>query len=58
MHPEVTGKQGEECSKCGMELTEPVAQTEAISEEVKMKKLLQLHFLPDANVNDYLKCTC
>jgi formamidopyrimidine-DNA glycosylase len=22
MHPEVTGKQGEECSKCGMELTE------------------------------------
>jgi formamidopyrimidine-DNA glycosylase len=20
MHPEVTGKQGEECSKCGMEL--------------------------------------
>jgi hypothetical protein len=22
MHPEVT-KQGEECSKCGMELTEP-----------------------------------
>jgi hypothetical protein len=57
MHPEVTGKQGEECSKCGMELTEPVAQTEAISEEVKQKKkLLQLHFLLlDANVNDYLK---
>jgi hypothetical protein len=25
MHPEVTGKQGD-CSKCGMELTEPVAQ--------------------------------
>jgi hypothetical protein len=22
MHPEVTGKQGEECSKCGMELTD------------------------------------
>lgn len=29
MHPEVTGKKGEECSKCGMELTEPVAQAEA-----------------------------
>ncbi|MFA6274079.1 MAG: DUF3347 domain-containing protein [Candidatus Paceibacterota bacterium] len=29
MHPEVTGKKGEKCSKCGMELTEPVAQTGA-----------------------------
>lgn len=28
MHPEVTGKKGEDCSKCGMELTEPVAQPE------------------------------
>jgi hypothetical protein len=27
MHPEVTGKKGEACSKCGMELTEPVSQT-------------------------------
>jgi formamidopyrimidine-DNA glycosylase len=26
MHPEVTGKKGEECSKCGMELTEPVKE--------------------------------
>ena len=26
MHPEVTGKKGEPCSKCGMELTEPVNQ--------------------------------
>ena len=24
MHPEVTGKQGDKCSKCGMNLTEPV----------------------------------
>ncbi|MFV8369570.1 DUF3347 domain-containing protein [Flavobacterium sp. LB2R40] len=29
MHPEVTGKKGEKCSKCGMELTEPVLQNEA-----------------------------
>lgn len=29
MHPEVTGKKGEECSKCGMELTEPVAQVKS-----------------------------
>lgn len=28
MHPEVTGKKGEDCSKCGMELTEPVTQVE------------------------------
>ena len=28
MHPEITGKKGEKCSKCGMELTEPVAQNE------------------------------
>lgn len=31
MHPEVTGKQGDKCSKCGMELTEPVSE---ISKEV------------------------
>lgn len=24
MHPEVKGKKGEKCSKCGMDLTEPV----------------------------------
>lgn len=24
MHPEIKGKKGEDCSKCGMELTEPV----------------------------------
>ena len=30
MHPEVTGKKGEDCSKCGMELTEPVAQSEKV----------------------------
>lgn len=29
MHPEVTGKKGENCSKCGMELTEPVAQAKS-----------------------------
>jgi hypothetical protein len=26
MHPEVMGKQGDKCSKCGMELTEPVLE--------------------------------
>ncbi len=33
MHPEVTGKKGEKCSKCGMELTEPV--TSKKMEDVK-----------------------
>ncbi len=28
MHPEVTGKKGDKCSICGMDLTEPVAATE------------------------------
>lgn len=29
MHPEVTGKKGEKCSKCGMELTEKVTEKPA-----------------------------
>jgi hypothetical protein len=34
MHPEVTGKKGESCSKCGMDLTEKVVATPAV-EEIK-----------------------
>lgn len=34
MHPEITGKKGEKCSKCGMELTVPVLQTEATHEHL------------------------
>lgn len=30
MHPEITGKKGEDCSECGMELTEPVTQAEPV----------------------------
>ena len=33
MHPEITGKKGEKCSKCGMELTEPVAQGQGGEEQ-------------------------
>jgi len=29
MHPEITGEKGSACSKCGMELTDPVPQKEA-----------------------------
>lgn len=35
MHPEVTGKKGEKCSKCGMEL-EPIATEKVKSFEVKL----------------------
>jgi hypothetical protein len=34
MHPEVTGKQGGKCSKCGMELTEPVSEISKIVDTV------------------------
>jgi nitrous oxide reductase accessory protein NosL len=34
MHPEVTGKQGDKCSKCGMELTEPVSEISKIVDTV------------------------
>jgi hypothetical protein len=34
MHPEVTGKQGSKCSKCGMELTEPVSEISKIVDTV------------------------
>lgn len=58
MHPEVTGKQGEACSKCGMDLTEPVTQSEAPSEEVKVETVTangtQSSFSTDAIVNNYL----
>ncbi len=27
MHPDITGKKGDKCSECGMELTEPVKAT-------------------------------
>ena len=34
MHPEIKGKKGESCSKCGMELTVPVKQSSETSKEV------------------------
>ena len=32
MHPEVTGKKGDKCSKCGMELTVPVKNADGTTE--------------------------
>jgi len=33
MHPEVTGKKGDQCSKCGMDLTEPVEAMEYMNHD-------------------------
>ncbi|HOD10001.1 MAG: DUF3347 domain-containing protein [Flavobacterium sp.] len=53
MHPEITGKKGEECSKCGMELTEPVAQVEPIHEEnEKTQELKDTTKLPTNDVKE------
>jgi nitrous oxide reductase accessory protein NosL len=35
MDPEITGKKGEKCSKCGMDLTEPVAQKEVKKDSIQ-----------------------
>jgi len=37
MHPEVTGKKGDKCPKCGMELTEPVLQKEPVKNQEETK---------------------
>lgn len=57
MHPEIKGKKGEECSKCGMELTEPVA-TESSTTENAIKATTKKNnssFSIEAILNDYLK---
>jgi hypothetical protein len=53
MHPEVTGKQGEECSKCGMELTEVANKGERNNGSGIIKK--QVIVLNRLNLDDYLK---
>lgn len=63
MHPEVIGKQGEACSKCGMELTEPVSQapktttnssTEA-TPETTTTSVVQSSFSINEIVGNYLQ---
>jgi hypothetical protein len=57
MHPEVHGKQGEACSVCGMELTEPVTQAAVAPVEVKAQAepLSKSSFSVDEVLNNYLK---
>ncbi|MFH6958588.1 DUF3347 domain-containing protein [Flavobacterium aquidurense] len=54
MHPEVTGKKGDKCSKCGMELTEPVKETTEKSAEVKTTQGAQTTFSINEIVSNYL----
>jgi hypothetical protein len=59
MHPEITGKKGEECPVCGMDLTEPVAQVEETAAEdttvVAATPLSTSSFSVDEILNNYLK---
>ena len=63
MHPEVTGKKGEKCPKCGMELTVPVSETPKtetktttiIASETETKPVISSSFVIDGIVNSYLK---
>lgn len=56
MHPEVKGQKGEACSKCGMELTEPVAAEPSTEETNKVSpKKSQSSFSIEGILNDYLK---
>jgi hypothetical protein len=59
MHPEITGKKGEECSICGMDLTEPVTQVEEPAAEDKTEvtsaPLSTSSFSVDEILNNYLK---
>jgi hypothetical protein len=63
MHPEITGKKGEACSKCGMELTEPVSEisktetktTTIVTPEAETKPVVSSSFAIDGIVSSYLK---
>ncbi|MFV5694664.1 DUF3347 domain-containing protein [Flavobacterium sp. LB3P122] len=64
MHPEITGKKGETCSKCGMELTEPVAETQEnetkktttiVTPKSETKVVISSSVAIDEIVNSYLK---
>jgi len=58
MHPEVTGKKGEDCPKCGMELTEPVKTSQIENNESgsheKMKSVAKPSISTDAIIKSYL----
>ncbi len=61
MHPEETGKKGDKCSKCGMELTEPVKNEPSKVEttpitvvDEKTTEVATVSFSIDAMVTNYI----
>lgn len=55
MHPEVIGNKGEECSKCGMELTEPVQAASAHMDDMEHHEHAdEMHTMKEATVIDPL----
>lgn len=55
MHPEVVGKKGSKCSKCGMKLTEPVVSKETKSNSTGTTEIeTQSKFTTTEIVNSYL----
>ncbi len=60
MHPEITGKKGEACSECGMELTEPISkipktETKTTIVASETKPVVSSSFAIDGIVSNYLK---
>lgn len=63
MHPEITGKKGDKCPKCGMELTEPVVQSTKstsntptdLTAESTAAPVTHTQFSIDEIINNYLK---
>lgn len=63
MHPEITGKKGDKCPKCGMELTEPVVQSTKstsntptdVTAESTAAPVTHTQFSIDEIINNYLK---
>ncbi|MFV7234772.1 DUF3347 domain-containing protein [Flavobacterium sp. ZB4R12] len=63
MHPEITGKKGDKCPKCGMELTEPAVQSTKstsntptdVTAESTAAPVTHTQFSIDEIINNYLK---
>lgn len=55
MHPEITGKKGDICTECGMELAVVAPEPTAEKEVVKVSDAVKATLSTDAIIADYLK---
>ena len=59
MHPEITGKKGDVCTECGMDLVantvEAPVEKEEVKEVVKVSEEVKASLSTEAIINDYLK---